>query len=72
MLRVFGDVRVSGIVTEFFDAESSSERLWHVVHEDGDEEDLSREQVELAIQLEGEERKDRLVVQYHPSLRNVV
>ena len=33
--------------------------MWHVVHEDGDEEDLSREQVELAIQLEGEDENKR-------------
>ena len=41
VFRVFGDVVVTGIVTEFYDANKSSEMLWHVVHNDGDEEDLS-------------------------------
>ena len=62
VFRVFGDVVVTGIVTEFYDANKSSEMLWHVVHNDGDEEDLSKEQVEEAIErfrLEDERKEEQ-------------
>ena len=52
VLRAFDDdILIHGTVVRFYDADSTSDMLWHVVHDDGDEEDLSRKQVEDAIEL---------------------
>ena len=53
-MRVFGGVRVGGVVTQWLPGRRGAPSLWHMVHDDGDEEDLdeaeAREALSLALQ----------------------
>ena len=56
-VRVFGGVRVGGVVTQWLPGRRGAPSLWHMVHDDGDEEDLdeaeAREALSLALALQG-------------------
>ena len=50
MFREFGHVAILGVITKWARADGDNEALWHVRHEDGDEEDLSEKETEDAIE----------------------
>ena len=49
--KKFKGVPYTGSVTEMHPATSSSVKLWHVVHEDGDEEDLNEIEMKNVCEL---------------------
>ena len=49
MRRFFDERLIDGKVVRWFQGGDEHENLWHVVHEDGDEEDLNEDEMALAI-----------------------
>ena len=57
VLRYFdGDKPSAGVIVRWLPADGDDEALWHMVHEDGDEEDLDEKEVKEALRNEAEAR----------------
>ena len=48
---MFGEEPIQGTVTKWVPGDGESSALWHIQHEDGDEEDLEEQEAADAISL---------------------